>query len=280
MTMEIYIPPNSITLDKLDIPQIRLGIQGDGGTGKTWAALTFPNCVAMDLDRGLGAHRGRLDVISLPFWDGAWLSVNFPRDPTNTREAVVSWIEKEGKKLAPNQTLVIDGNTGFQRAFHSYEEKHPTLSKSGKYDDFAEWANKIKFYGRFFDALKSLRCHVVFILHEQADRGKDGDLNGKLKPLLSGQVGDQIKNEFTDWVRQHCGNKPTDYSNKNVLDKIAQFNLTPEEFKTSVNKLPRQTFYYWQLESDDVCNCKVSSLVNFPRFIFANYETFVSYLRK
>ena len=60
---EQYIPKGAVSLNTITVkPQIRLGLQGYSGTGKTWAALTFPNPIVLNLDRGLGAHTGRSDV--------------------------------------------------------------------------------------------------------------------------------------------------------------------------------------------------------------------------
>ena len=80
MTEEIYKPSGSINLSESQTkPQIRLGIQGPPGSGKTWAALTFPNPVIINLDRGLGAHAGRSDVIDVPFYSGSFVDKIIPR---------------------------------------------------------------------------------------------------------------------------------------------------------------------------------------------------------
>lgn len=47
---ELYIPPGCTTLDKIEDSQIRVGIQGPPFSGKTTAALTFPNPVAASFE--------------------------------------------------------------------------------------------------------------------------------------------------------------------------------------------------------------------------------------
>ena len=64
-----YIPPHSSPLADMSFSQIRLGIQGAPGTGKTYAAVSFPNPIVLDLDNKLGAHKTRKDILVLPFHD-------------------------------------------------------------------------------------------------------------------------------------------------------------------------------------------------------------------
>ena len=276
----MYIPKNSITLDKVTQQQIRLGIQGYPGTGKTWSALTLPNPLVIDIDRGLGAHVGRTDVAVLPFYDTEFVKSFYQGEPDNIKEALMLWLNREGKNLEPDQTLILDGITGLESAYHTNWRKHPQIAvRSGKVDDYAEWGLKIQYFGELTDILITLRCNVVVIAHEQDAKDKKGDYNGKLRPMLTGQSGDKIAGKFTDWVRQHAANKPTDY---NTLDdaKLKLWDMDKVAFKKMCDSFPRNTIYYWQLESDDVFDGKVSSLVNFPRYIPANYESFKRWMRK
>lgn len=280
-TQTLYIPPKCFSLSEIKLAQIRLFLQGDGGTGKTWSALTFPNPIILSTDRGAGAHTGRKDVHEAPFYDPAFVRSICPDSNgiMNTKDAALKWLKTEGMKLTTEQTLVIDNLTGLSTAFHLFEDKHPTYSsKTGKKDDFAEWAHKVDYFGEICNVLKSLKCHVVFIGHETPDRGKDGELNGKTRALLTGQFADQLKSHFTDYVRQLTCDKP----NVDKLDEkaLAKWGMTKDEMIATCASYPRNTLYFWQMESDDYCNCKVSSLVNFPRFIPANYTSFIKFLRK
>lgn len=279
---DIYIPPNSITLDKATYQQqIRLGIQGFPKTGKTWSALTFPNPVVLDIDRGLGAHHGRADVIQVPVWDVEQIGKKYyPSEPDNLKHVVDAWLAKEGPKLTSNQTLIIDALTGIQSAYHRDWSLHPVISsRSNKVDDRAEWGLKIPYFTDLMDRTVKFKCNVILISHEAEKKDASGEYSGKIRPLLSGQFGDQITSRFTDWFRQLSGNKPNPASLTDVQKRNIErdWKMTPEQFVKECEVYPRNTIYYWQLESDDTFDGGASSLVNFPRFIFANYASFCKY---
>ena len=281
--MSIYTPPNCRTLEVATKQQIRLGIQGFPGTGKTWAALTFPNPIVLNLDRGLGAHQGRKDVIEIPFY-----LPSFSGHKTELKDKLVSWMDTEGKKLTINQTLVIDGCTTIQNSYHTWfaANQHLFLTKAGKVDDFAEWQVKKKYFGELHEAFKSLACDVIFIAHEseRPDKpttvGQPGTYSGKIRPLLTGAFGDEIVSHYTDWFRQHASDKPTDYSTITPAALNSWGMRSIDEFKAMCATFPRNTIYYWQTDSDDKFDGKCSSLINFPHFIPANYGSFQKYQRK
>ena len=279
-----YMPPNCSTLDSTIYkkrPQIRLGIQGFFGEGKTHAALTFPNPIVANFDRGLGAHYGRKDIIDVPFYSDVF--VNNIVKPTivaglpipNRRDALRKWLLTEGVKLEHDQTLVIDAGTGVEAAFHRQEAMEPILTKSGEVDTFAAWRHKIDYFDEITDILISLNCDVVWIAHEQDERDKKGAYTGKIRPLMTGQFADKLGSKFTDWFRQLAKDKkePDDASLKN-------WGMTRAQYSAMCNTYPRNTIYFWQTDSDDIVSCKASSIVNFPKFIPATYEAFSQYFRK
>jgi len=278
----IYTPPNCTTLAQSKTqPQIRLGIQGFPGTGKTWSALTFPNPIVLNLDRGLGAHTDRSDVIEIPFY-----LTSFSGSRVDLKDRLVDWLEKEGRKLTSDQTLVFDGCSSLEISYHTWfaANQHNFLTKQGKVDDFAEYQIKKKYFGELHELFKSLSCNLVFIAHEseRADKpttvGQPGEYTGKIRPLLTGAYGDIIVRDYTDWYRQHAADKPKDY---NALTPEALFNwsMSKDEFKAMCATYPRNTIYYWQLEGDNRFDGKCS-LVNFPRYIPANYDSFKKYMRQ
>ena len=119
---------------------MRVGIQGFGGTGKTWAALTFPNPIVLNLDRGLGAHIGRSDVLEIPFYSQTFCKSMLPKYAySDLKEIILLWLRSEGMKLSPEQTLIFDSNTSLQNAYHSWfkaNELQLALSKNGQIDSF------------------------------------------------------------------------------------------------------------------------------------------------
>lgn len=285
MSDTIYTPPNCRTLaSDCSKQQIRLGIQGYPGTGKTWAALTFPNPIVLNLDRGLGAHAGRADVIEIPFYQSSFSGGS----SSELKDKLVSWLQKEAVKLSEQQTLIFDGCTSLQNAYHTWyaANQHMFLTRQGKVDDFAEWQVKKKYFGEVMEIFKALKCDVIFIAHEAArpDKpttvGQPGEYRGKIRPLLTGAFGDEIVGYYSDWFRQHAADKPSDYSAIKP-ESLALWGMkTPQEFKAMADEFPRNTIYYWQTEGDDVFDGKCSSLVNFPRYIPANYKSFLKYARK
>lgn len=280
--MPIYTPPGCISLDQIkDIPQIRLGIQGFPGTGKTWAALTFPNVIVANLDRGLGAHQGRSDVIDVPLYDMGYCKTVNPghKGLGSVKDTLMMWIEHEGRKLSPEQTLVWDGCSTTQKAYHKWVDENKLtaafLSKDGKFDARKEWGFKIKYFDELFEALKGLKCHLVFLTHETEKKEEDGGYRGKIRALLSGQSGDQMVKEFTDWFRQLSMDKPKDFNEDKPL-----WGMNKSQFKEMCDSFSGNTVYFWQTEGDDLFDAKRSSLVNAPRFMPASYKSFQQYRRK
>lgn len=277
----MYTPPNTKTLKDAIEPQIRLGIQGYPGSGKTWGALTFKNPVVVNIDRGLGAHTGREDVIEVPIWDKEFRkSVMIDvRQADNVKDCLVKWIKKEGMLLEKDQTLVIDGVTGIQNAYHKWYSENPVLTKAGKEDDWGEWRLKLTYFGDLCEMLKQLTCDVIVVTHEIDKKEKDGSYTGKIRPLLRGGYGDEITGQFSDWFRQLAAAKPSDYSK---IDSKALKNWgmsSIKEFEDMCSTFPRDTIYYWQTDGDEIFDGKCSSLVNFPKFIPANYKSFAKYMK-
>jgi len=278
----MYLPPNCPTLDKVSEPQIRLGIQGFGGTGKTYAASTFPNPVYLNPDRGLGAQFGRADIVEVPVWKKEFcktINPNFGNSSSVTIKDIIElWLKKDGTKLEEDQTLVVDGNTGLQNAYHKWYEQNPVVTKGGKIDDFAEWRLKINFFGDICDTLKTLRCNVIYVCHETEKKDKGGDYTGKLRPLLRGQFGDEIMTHFTDWVRAHSTSKDKALASAND-NTLKLWNMSSSEYREMVNSFSGNAIYFWQLESDEFFDGKVSSLSGFPKYIPATYASFRRYMK-
>lgn len=285
---DIYKPSNSRQLSDANAEQqIRLGIQGYPGTGKTWSALSFPNPVVINLDRGLGAHVGRQDVIEIPMYDTTFCkTLDNQYNPSRLKDVLVKWLDVEGRQLTANQTLVIDGNTGVQNAYHKWFQVNQMLflTKSGTVNDFAEWTVKRTYFGEIMEALKTLRCNVVYLCHEVDQKDKNGvqgpSYSGKVRPLLTGSFGDELASHFTDWFRQHAQDKPVFNDTLREEDVRSKWGMSKLEYKAWVDKFPRNTIYYWQTESDNIFDAKASSLVNFPRFIPADFTSFAKFRRK
>ena len=282
-TSNIYKPEGSVTLDEINNQQqIRLGLQGFPGVGKTWAALTFPNPIVINLDRGLGAHTGRSDVIEIPLWNKDYCKrtdVNpNHKDASNLKDTILMWLKSHGKKLTEEQTLVFDGGTALQNAFHRNAEANPVVTATGSFDKFAVWRLKVDYFGEICELFKTLKCHVVYICHESEKKDSDGAYSGKIRPLLTGQFGDQIVSHFSDWFRSMSRSK---LAEEKITDKeLALWSMDKKQFIEMQNSFPRNTIYYWLTEGDDQIDCKASSLVNFPHYLPAHYTSFKAYAKQ
>jgi hypothetical protein len=276
--------------------QLRIGIQGLPKTAKTYSALTFPNPVVVSYDRGLVAHVGR-NIIEVPMYDNAWVdsvskrkspqymdirdNVPVQKDrPFDRRGALLKFLYGDATKLSKEQTLIIDGGTGVQSAFHIAYWCDPSLDKDGKIKPYEEYKQKINYFTEMALCFKALACNVIYICHESQDRNDKGDLNGRIRPLLSGAFQDELQSHFTDWARAHVVEKPA-----NTPDLIKQFkdkwHLDDTEFKYWMDSTDKnhRSIYLWQLYSDSIANCG-TSLKNAPKFIPASWESYQRFMRK
>lgn len=282
-TIPLYTPKGCSTLDKLGDSQIRAAIQGPAFSGKTTAALTFPNPVALSFDRKVTAHKHRTDVIIVPFFDNDFVDSVVKRagviNPPNRKDALIHWLETEGLGLTKDQTLIVDNCSEIEKAYHVWFDvnKHLAITKGGEKNEFIEWRLKNDYFDELHTCFKALKCNVIFIAHEAPDRDKKGELNGKFRPILTGQSGDKLGSNFTDYFRAIAITKPvTPDQQKKVKDWAGIDDATLKEWIASVPAL-HQTIYLWQTQEDEQCDCGTSSLRNCPKYILADYKSFNKY---
>lgn len=242
----------------------RVGIQGPPGSGKTWAALTFPSPIVMDFDNKLGRHSERKDVLRIPFWNNAFVLKEFgTKYKTNSnkasiRDAAIKFLLTEAIKLDATQTLVFDSWTFFQDAIDMQHHDEPVLNRQNEVDSFKFWSRKIEYSDRVMLALKGLSCNVVVTFHETAERDSDGALTGLLKPLMQGSYCDKIAGNFSDFFRQAAIEvKTKDEKGKDTIG-------------TGVFE------YYWQIRAGKLFNAITShEFQGNPPMIKADYAELV-----
>lgn len=285
---EIYRPPGCPRLSDIPPEQIRVGIQGPPFEGKTTASLTFPNPIILSVDRKVSAHTHRDDVILIPFHDTTFVDTIVKRPgtkaPPQRKEALITWLQTEGIKLKRNQTLILDGSTGIEEEYHIWykfnELELAVVSGSGKIDSFVEWNLKKKYFEELHLCLKSVPANVVYICHETADRDKKGELNGKVRPLLTGQSGDKLGGNLTDLFRAMAVSKPRDKEQGDKLMKWAGIDATTLAEWVASTPPVCQTIYLWQTQADELCDCGTSSMLNAPKYVLAHYNSFLKYGKK
>jgi len=243
---ENYLPPGTESLKDIKLGPIRLGLQGPPGSGKTFAALTFPSPIVADFDNALHDHFGK-DIPRIPFWEPdfilnrmEWkdsegkLRKGFPLETPiekrhqipNRRDAFKMWLKQEAIKFSPSQTLILDSWTTLQDAFDAKTWAEPTYAKkTGEIDEYAPWDAKITYSEEIVGILSGLRCNVVVNFHEIQQRDpKTGILLDKTQPLMQGKFIAKLKLYFPFFFRQFAPNE-----NRTLLPKNYVWQVSPNE---------------------------------------------------
>ena len=186
------------------------GIQGEAGTGKSFAALSFPKPVVMDYDKKVPPKEvvGIPFLITVPFYSDNFIHEIMGTKPplqANRKLATIKWLRKEAVKLTADYTLVLDSYTiGIDNMHNLFVLNNQALfvNRDGAYDGYKAFNDKLLFNIELFAVLKSLDCTVVVIFHEQIARNEKGQPTGKYRPLCTGQFKDQICGHFGTLLRQ------------------------------------------------------------------------------
>jgi len=269
---ELYVPPYSVRLCDIPMTQIRLGLQGYAGLGKTWSALSAPNPLIANFDNKLTAHRHK-QIPVIPFHNSVFVNevrktpntadfkVN-PKLPPNIHDCFLVWLKEEGFRLTNNQTLIPDSWTSLMNSFELFYKYNPVY-QNGKENSWAPYTAKIAYAQEVMLILKSLSCHVIVTFHETDHRDKTTkELTGKIRPLMSGQFADQIAGHFTDWYRMHHVPKVKANGEEVILNKG-----TPFEYKIQ----DPNGEYFWQTKSDDTVDC-CCSMPDVPMMVRADFS--------
>lgn len=277
---ELYKPSSSYTLSEgPNLQQIRLAIQGTYGTGKSTAALTFPNPAVLDFDRGLINHTHRKDVVVLPFYDGAFCDKIRKRASPNhipdRKNSFIDFMRGEALKFTQDQTLITDSYRQVEIGFHCQYNYEKIPGTNGKYSGFEEWTQKIHYFQEIGTYSKDLKCNYIAIIPEIVDRNDEGKIAG-IKPAVSGQSGDTLGHDFTDYYRALTIAKPKTEHRQMFM---TQWGIDEKTLVEWIASTKTETIYLWQTQSDATVKCK-TSLDGAPKFIVAGYSSFNKYKRK
>jgi hypothetical protein len=256
-------------------PKYRVGIQGAPGTGKTFAAATFPDPHFLELENtlddaaaGIQHHLG-IDVSTIKrikFFNDDWvrqycktagIGVVELAGVVNKRDAIKHWILNKGKTIPITSSLILDTWTTLQIFFDQMTVLQPSYTKKGEIDEFAFWDKKITYSEEVMTALESLECNVVVLLHEHQQRDPaTGMLLDKIQPLMQGKFVTYIKKYFPNFfrakarVRLDSSGKPVTKDGRDVVD------------------------YVWQTASDREFDAKCS-VVGLSAYVPATYKSLV-----
>lgn len=236
----------------------RIGIQGFPKTGKSWAALTFPNPIVLNIDNNIPKlHPNLSSVLQIPFYDPKFCTelgcgAKHPSQPPVRHLALTKWLRANAQKFESDQTLILDSLTFLGNYFDLHWDLNPQFSNKGKENDFVPWQKKVLYFTDLHELVKSLRCNFIAIVHETEAFDDEGRIIG-LKPLITGSFSNQLAGHYTEWFRQRV-----------ISEK---------------DKPPR---YVWQIVSDSVSKNggTLSSIVKDKPFIDANYQTLVSIIKE
>lgn len=190
------------------MPPRRVAICGMPGSGKTTAALTFPNPIVIDLD-----HKLKPGVPCIPFYSDEWIITNklavkpVPPKHLNRATLLLTWLQNELPKFAPEQTVILDSWTMANRYWDLQIEENPIFSNAGNRDGMKEFRAFHTWGQLVINALCAAKCTVVVTFHLNRDRDEKGNLNGKYRPVAAGQFGETILGNFTHALMALCRSK-------------------------------------------------------------------------
>jgi hypothetical protein len=233
-----------------DMPQIRGGFIGKPGSGKTTAALTFPNPLVLDKD-----NKCPPGIDHVPFYDPAverkWATKSAV--DYGPRTGLINFLKVEGPKFPVTTTLIIDSWTSFMNAFDIWADAVAPMiftNKKNEVDNFAVHGDRLSMGIEIAMACKALKCNVLILMHEQIERDSNGVPTGGIKPLMKGQFADQMPAHLTSFFRSGWTDKTT--NNNGFVWRVKpdkQFNpITPAGFVSPESGIIPATY-------EDYLNC-------------------------
>lgn len=237
----------------------KLALQGAPGTGKTTSAATFPAplyWLSWDGNSPPGA-------CEYPFYNLEWCEQQCHKHSIthcaetpgtiNRRDLFRKFLRVNIPQFPVNSTVILDSWTALQVEFDSQTEPQAAVTKNATQTFFMQ---KLKYATDIMNLLHSVPGNLIVILHESPDRDNEGNLNGKVRPLMSGQFGDRFPLFFTDWYRQVV------IEDKDPVSRIVRKDANG-------NPIVR---YMWQVQPDHISGTRVSYPVSI-KYIDANYQS-------
>lgn len=257
MALPSYAIKTSTEVD----PQIRLLLVGPPKSGKTFSAATFPNPLFVDFDNGLTSKDLReKQMAQLPFYSEEFLRKQYPKlNVGNMLRPASSFVEflnsTEIRQMTVSDTLVIDSLSTLSDAVKAELTPNIPKNKDGTPDNFWFWREWSAWFCALCTKLKSFKCHVVLIAHEQEIRDSETGRVTSYKFCLQGQeFSPRLPQFFTDIYRQTKESKP-------VAGQVDKLKMTAEES------------YLWQVKTTpQFLACSRMSTKNL--YMPANFSSF------
>lgn len=142
---------------------VKVAFFGDGGTGKTRAALSFPAPAVTDSERGSDPYRGKYDF--KVHHANRWRELG----------PILEWIEKNP---GAHGTLVIDSLTVFYQDLINDVVEYVRNKRGNEFLSQAEWVVIKRRWGAFLNRLVDLPIHVVLCMRERDEYEDATDKQG------------------------------------------------------------------------------------------------------
>lgn len=186
------------------LPQIRMGIMGPPGSGKTTAVIeTFPNVVVVNYDKKLPPNIDQIPITDPKIYK-QFINPKYPNVPGDLRGALRNFLEFYAINFPPETVLLLDSWTSMVNTVMQWQDDVKEVEfyskKKGEVDGWAMYDDLIMYGIEITNLIKALPCHVVVTFHEQVQRNDKGNVVG-IKPLMRGQFADQIAAHLTTFFR-------------------------------------------------------------------------------
>lgn len=180
-------------------------------SGKTTAALTFPNPVFLNLDNKIPLGTRCIPFHSPEFCDSLSPRTS-PHYPPNRKDAVLVWLQRNVGRLPADWTLVLDSLSALSDAFHLQVDTVENITGTqveGKRDLRKLYGAKLDYLSVIFTLLKLAKCRVIVTAHVMPEYSNTGDPTGSIKPLVTGSFSDKLAGYATDIFYQYVDIDPS-----------------------------------------------------------------------
>lgn len=240
---------------------------GPPGSGKSFAAASFPDPIFAMFDNNMPPEKKKLGLKELPFYDTEWVNQCVIKEgamSNSFKDRPVSlfgrYLRTLARELKPNQTLVIDHLQRISdRLFEAINADYASAIKSNAYEEWTLFGN---FMCGVFTICESLKCNVVMLSQEEELRELESSKILTRRWLMPGKMfAPRVPSFFNNVFRQ---TKITESPNK-ISSAIAQpFN--PNE--------KADDKYYWQIRKDELFDTIRTTIPGNQKYVPANYSSF------
>lgn len=194
-------PPMGLMPSEDAQPDRFMLLAGAAFSGKTTAALSWPNPLVLDFDNKVP----KKGTNTIPFHNDAFVDSIRPRAnrtlPANRRDAVHDWLKQNINRLS-EYTVIVDSLTMWETAFHqqTFDVEEKWGVNGGLY-----FGAKLSYFQTAFALLAAskariiVNCHLMPIYVRDEKTGADIAI-GKNKPSVTGSMAERLPTYCTSIV--------------------------------------------------------------------------------